>query len=121
MTFSQKTFDLVSKREYNKDMTISHIGGDATMKNILEELYYGHLCPCDRRCTPDSKEQKALDRLCAAGDLLSRRLYGEELRAFLDYEDAQEIITEESSAACFSAGFQLDARFALEVSGYGKD
>lgn len=91
------------------------------MKNILEELYYGNLCPCDRPCAPGSEEKELLRKLCCAESLLNECLPKEKQSAFSEYQHTQQMLHEVSASASFASGFRLGVHLMLAVFEYDKE
>lgn len=85
------------------------------MPNILEDLYYGNLSPCQRTVRPGSRVQK----LAQKQSNLETKLNGsftEEQRA--DFEQYLSVSADLLDANCldsFITGFRLGARFAHEI------
>ena len=85
------------------------------MPNILEDLYYGNLSPCQRTVRPGSRVQK----LAQKQSNLETKLNGsftEEQRA--DFEQYLSVSADLLDANCLDScitGFRLGARFAHEI------
>ena len=86
------------------------------MNDILNKLYYGEICPCEKpapntkqfaenRDTIRSTEEKLLEQFPKCQELLS------------EYADALRIEAQLESEADFERGFQLGAQFAAAVLG----
>lgn len=85
------------------------------MNDILNKLYYGEICPCEKpapntkrftenRDTIRSTEEKLLEQFPKCKELLS------------EYADALRIEAQLESEADFVRGFRLGAQFAVAVS-----
>ena len=91
------------------------ITGGNLMPNILEDLYYGNLTPCQRAVRPGSRVQK----LAQKQSDLETKLNGsftEDQRA--DFEQYLSVTTDLLDANCFDSfiiGFRLGARFTHET------
>ncbi len=85
------------------------------MPNILEDLYYGNLSPCQRTVRPDSHVKKQMQKQSD----LEAKLNGsftEEQRAI--FEQHLSLCADILDANCFDSfitGFRLGARFAHET------
>ncbi len=85
------------------------------MPNILEELYYGNLSPCQRTVRPDSRVKKLMQK---QSDLESKLTepFTEEQRA--NFEQYLSVCADLLDANCFDSfitGFRLGARFMHET------
>ena len=85
------------------------------MPNILEDLYYGNLSPCQRTVRPGSRVQKLAQK---QSDLESKLngSFTEEQRA--DFEQYLSITADLLDANCldsFITGFRLGAQFTHET------
>ena len=85
------------------------------MPNILEDLYYGNLLPCQRAVRPGNRVQK----LAQKQSDLETKLNGsftEDQRA--DFEQYLSVTADLLDANCldsFITGFRLGARFTHEI------
>ena len=85
------------------------------MPNILEDLYYGNLSPCQRTVRPDSRVKKLMQKQSNHETKLNGS-FTEEQRA--DFEQYLSITADLLDANCFDSfiiGFRLGARFAHEI------
>jgi hypothetical protein len=85
------------------------------MPNILEELYYGNLSPCQRTVRPDSRVKKLMQK---QSDLESKLTepFTEEQRA--NFEQYLSVCADLLDANCFDSfitGFRLGAQFAFDT------
>ena len=85
------------------------------MPNILEDLYYGNLSPCQRTVRPDSRVKKLMQK---QSDLESKLngSFTEEQRA--NVEQYLSVCADLLDANCldsFITGFRLGARFIHEI------
>ena len=85
------------------------------MNDILNKLYYGEICPCEKpapntkrftenRDTIRSTEEKLIEQFPKCKELLN------------EYADALRIEAQLESEADFVRGFRLGAQFAAAVS-----
>ena len=91
-----------------------NIGGNP-MPNILEDLYYGNLLPCQRTIRPDSRVKKLMQK---QSDLESKlnESFTEEQRA--NFEQYLSLCADLLDANCldnFITCFRLGARFTHEI------
>ena len=85
------------------------------MPNILEDLYYGNISPCQRAVRSGSQVQKLAQK---QSDLESKlnESFTEEQRA--DFEQYLSVTADLLDANCldsFITGFRLGAQFAHEI------
>ena len=85
------------------------------MPNILEDLYYGNISPCQRTVRPGSRVQKLAQK---QSDLESKlnESFTEEQRA--NFEQYLSVCADRLDANIldnFITGFRLGARFAHEI------
>lgn len=85
------------------------------MKNFLEELYYGKLCPSEQIVSDDPK-YRALNRQISEMMQMWRRKLSEEdfrqLEAMLDLQGESNAL---HNMATFVQGFKLGASMMIEV------
>ena len=84
------------------------------MKSIIEQLYYGEICPCEKpapqteRCTENRKT------ICNTEEQLLEQF--PECKKLLDvYTDALHIETQLECEADFARGFRLGAALILDI------
>ena len=83
------------------------------MENVIDDLYFGRITPCDRCCTP--KESELMGRISECFDNLSEGLTEEQrvgLENFKDYLMEVSVISEREM---FEYGLKLGMRLAVEV------
>ena len=83
------------------------------MKTVIDDLYYGRICPCDRCSTPE--ENELMGRLSECFDRLSEGMTEEqrvELENFKDYLMEVSVISEREM---FEYGLRLGMRLMVEV------
>ena len=84
------------------------------MPNILEDLYYGNLSPCQRAVRPGSRVKKLMQK---QSDLEAKLngLFTEEQRAnFEQYLSVTADLLDTNCLDSFITGFRLGARFTHE-------
>ena len=83
------------------------------MENVIDDLYFGRITPCDRCSTP--KESELMGRISDCFDNLSEGLTEEQrvgLENFKDYLMEVSVISEREM---FEYGLKLGMRLAVEV------
>ena len=85
------------------------------MKNFITELYYGNIDPQSRGFKKDSYLQKQMKTITESEELLTKKLSGEEKKAFLSFANASNVILGESELDAFIVGFRLGAKFAYDT------
>ena len=85
------------------------------MKSILEELWYGNICPSDD-CRPSTKEAKELMGYIADHHDRLYTTLTEKQRDILDkFNDCSAELTDMNEREIFVFAFRLGARMAIEV------
>ena len=85
------------------------------MPNILEDLYYGNLSPCQRAVRPDSRTQKLMQKQSDIETRLSESLTEEQRENFEQYLSVTADLLDANCLDSFITGFRLGARFAHET------
>ena len=83
------------------------------MENVIDDLYFGRITPCDRCSTP--KESELMGRISECFDNLSEGLTEEQrvgLENFKEYLMEVSVISEREM---FAYGLRLGMRLAVEV------
>ena len=100
------------KRRYNY-RTINQ--GDNYMKSVLEELFYGNLCP-NTDCRSKEKEVKELMGYIADHhDALIAQLNEKQKEIFEKFDDCWDELTDINEREIFVYAFKLGMRIAIEV------
>ena len=100
------------KRRYNY-RTINQ--GDNYMKSVLEELFYGNLCP-NTDCRSKEKEVKELMGYIADHhDTLVAQLNEKQKEIFEKFDDCWDELTDINEREIFVYAFKLGMRIAIEV------
>ena len=90
------------------------------MPNILEDLYYGNLSPCQRAVRPDSKIRKLIQKQSDLETKLSASLTEDQRATFEQYLSVSADLLDADCLDNFITGFRLGARFTHEIFA-GKD
>ena len=85
------------------------------MPNILENLYYGNLTPCQRAVRPGSKTQKLMQKQSVLETKLSESLTEEQRATFEQYLSVSADLLDATCLDSFITGFRLGARFTHEI------
>ena len=85
------------------------------MPNILEDLYYGNLSPCQRAVRPDSKVQKLSQKQSDLETKLSESLTEEQRVNFEQYLSITADLIDANCLDSFITGFRLGARLTHEI------
>ena len=85
------------------------------MPNILEDLYYGNLSPCQRTVRPDSKVQKLSQKHCDLDTKLKNSFTEEQRETFEQYLSVSADLLDADCLDSFITGFRLGARFTHEI------
>ena len=90
------------------------------MRSILEELFYGNICP-NSDCRNNEKETKELMGYIADHhDKLLKELTDEQKETFEKFNDCYDELTDINEREIFSYAFRLGMRIAIEVLLQGK-
>ena len=85
------------------------------MKSILEELFYGNICP-NTDCRSKDKETKELMRYIADHhDTLLMELTDKQKETLEKFDDCYNELTDINEREIFVYAFRLGARIAIEV------
>ena len=85
------------------------------MPNILEDLYYGNLSPCQRTVRPDSRVKKLMQKQSDLESKLTEPFTEEQRTNFEQYLSVTADLLDANCLDSFITGFRLGARFAHEV------
>ena len=83
--------------------------------NILEELWYGNVSPCERDFKQDSKYSELLGYIVRHEGDLQKRLNDEEKEIFEKFTECQSEMYGIAEREAFARGFVLGARIIIEV------
>ena len=85
------------------------------MKSILEELFYGNVCP-NTDCRSQEKETKELiGYLADHHDALLKELTDKQKEILEKFDDCYNELTDINEREIFVYAFRLGARIAIEV------
>ena len=85
------------------------------MKSILEELFYGNVCP-NTDCRSQSQETKALmDYIADHHSKLLKELTDEQKETFEKFNDCYDELTDINEREIFSYAFRLGMKIAIDV------
>ena len=85
------------------------------MRSILEELFYGNVCP-NTDCRSQEKESKELiGYLADHHDALSKELTDKQKEILEKFDDCYNELTDINEREIFVYAFRLGARIAIEV------
>ena len=82
--------------------------------NIIEELYYGNIRPCEKSIRSGSQYAKALERFCKIEEKLGKELKGKKLKLFYEAVNTFNEMTACAEFESFRTGFVLGARMMNE-------
>ena len=85
------------------------------MPNILEDLYYGNLSPCQRTVRPDSRVKKLMQKQSDLEAKLNESFTEEQRANFEQYLSVCADLLDANCLDCFATGFRLGARFTHET------
>ena len=85
------------------------------MANIIEELFYNNINPKARMVRNGSNLQKQMEILANCEERLTRKLAGDDKKAFLAFINAVGEVQGESQLDNFIVGFRLGARFTFDT------
>ena len=85
------------------------------MSNILEDLYYGNLSPCQRAVRPGSKVRKLMQKQSDLEPKLNESFTEEQREIFEQYLSLTADLLDANCLDSFITGFRLGARFMHET------
>ena len=85
------------------------------MPNILEDLYYGNLSPCQRAVRPGSRVQKLAQKQSGLESKLTGSFTEEQRANFEQYLAVSADLLDANTLDNFITGFRLGARFTHET------
>ena len=91
------------------------------MKSVLEELFYGNICP-NTQCRSKEKETKELMGYVADHhDALMAEMNDKQRETFEKFDDCWDELTDINEREIFVYAFKLGMRIAIEVLTESKD
>ena len=85
------------------------------MPNILEDLYYGNISPCQRAVRPGSKVKKLMQKQSDLESKLNDSFNEEQREIFEQYLSVSADLLDANCLDSFITGFRLGARFTHEI------
>ena len=85
------------------------------MLNILEDLYYGNLSPCQRTVRPDSRVKKLMQKQSELESELNGSFTEEQWANFEQYLSVTADLLDTNCLDSFITGFRLGANFMHET------
>lgn len=82
---------------------------------ILEDLYYGNVCPWERPVKKESREQKAVLLVVSNEEKLRATLTDQQKEKLDKYRDSYNGLMAVCERESFSCGFTLETRIMVEV------
>ena len=83
--------------------------------NIIEELWYGNISPCERDFKKGSKYSELLGYIVRYEEDLKKRLNDEEIEILEKFTECTNEMYGISEREAFVRGFTLGARIVIEV------
>ena len=87
------------------------------MPNILEDLYYGNISPCQRAVRPGSRVKKLAQKQSDLESKLTESFTEEQRTNFEQYLSVTADIIDANCLDSFITGFRYGARFMANVFG----
>lgn len=88
------------------------------MKSVLEELWYGNLCP-DNKCPTVTKETRSLiGSIADCHDALFETLSEDQKELLEKFDDRYAELTSINEREVFVYAFKLGARMAMEIMNF---
>ena len=85
------------------------------MRNIIEELYYGNICPMDRKIVKGGTYSHLLHLLTRNEDNLMQTLTQAQQETFEKFKDCSSEINDTNEVTAFTIDFKLGMRLAVEA------
>ena len=85
------------------------------MRNIIEELYYGNITPCDRDIVKGGTYSHLLHLVTRNEDDLMQTLTQAQQETFEKFKDCASELGDKNEMMSFVLGFKLGMRLALEA------
>lgn len=83
--------------------------------NILEDLYYGNINPCEREFKKGSTYSQLLGYIVRHQQDLLKRMNDEEKEVFEKFTECTSVMYSMTEREAFVSGFTLGARIIIEV------
>ena len=85
------------------------------MKSILEELFYGNICPSTDCRSKDGQAKKLMEHLANHHEKLNNTLTDKQKELLEKFDDCYGELTDINEREIFVYAFRLGARIAIEV------
>jgi hypothetical protein len=85
------------------------------MRSILEELFYGNVCPNTDYRSKDKEAKELMDYIADHHSALNETLTDKQKEFFEKFNDCYDELTEINEREIFVYAFRLGARIAIEV------
>ena len=85
------------------------------MKSILEELFYGNVCPSTDCRSKDEKTKKLMEHLADHHEKLNNTLTDKQKELLEKFDDCYGELNDINEREIFVYAFRLGARIAIEV------
>ena len=85
------------------------------MKSILEELFYGNVCPNTDCRSKDEQSKELMGYIADHHDNLLTMLSEKQKEVFEKFDDCWDELTDINEREIFAYAFRLGARIAIEV------
>lgn len=83
--------------------------------NIIEELWYGNISPCERDVKKDSEYAELLEQIVRQEEKLQKQLNGEEKEILEKFTECMGEMYGMAEREAFTRGFVFGARIIIEV------
>ena len=85
------------------------------MRSILEELFYGNICPNTDCRNYDEETKQLMDYIASHHDNLNETLSAQQKELLEKFDDCYSELTDINEREIFVYAFRLGARIAIEV------
>lgn len=85
------------------------------MRNIIKELYYGNITPCDRDIVKGGTYSHLLNLVTRNEDDLMQTLTQAQQETFEKFKDCVSELNDVNELTTFTIGFKLGMRLTLDV------
>ena len=85
------------------------------MRSILEELFYGNICPQNDCAKPDEKTQQLMGFISCHHNALNNTLTDKQKEIFEKFNDCYSELTDINERKIFIYAFKLGMRIAIEA------
>lgn len=83
--------------------------------SLLEDLYYGKICPSERICSNDPEYSQNSKLISERMHFLKTKLSPEDFTMIEEAMDLNSILISVSSASAYTLGFRMGAAMIIEV------